>query len=89
MEGKIVKIVSNDYTILSDDKYYVCKPRGKFRNQGITPLVGDNVTFNEDDLVIESVKERRNSLIRPYVSNIDQVFVITSTKHPDIDLIII
>lgn len=86
MEGKIVKIVSNDYTILSDDKYYVCKPRGKFRNQGITPLVGDNVTFNEDDLVIESVKERRNSLIRPYVSNIDQVFVITSTKHPDIDL---
>ena len=86
MEGKIVKIVSNDYTILSDDKYYVCKPRGKFRNQGITPLVGDNVTFNENDLVIESVKERRNSLIRPYVSNIDQVFVITSTKHPDIDL---
>ena len=86
MEGKIVKIVSNDYTILSDDKYYVCKPRGKFRNQGITPLVGDNVIFNETDLVIESVKERRNSLIRPYVSNIDQVFVITSTKHPDIDL---
>lgn len=86
MEGKIVKIVSNDYTILSDDKYYVCKPRGKFRNQGITPLVGDNVTFNETDLVIESVKNRTNSLIRPYVSNIDQVFVITSTKHPDIDL---
>ena len=86
MEGKIVKIVSNDYTILSDNKYYVCKPRGKFRNQGITPLVGDNVIFNETDLVIESVKDRYNSLIRPYVANIDQVFVITSTKHPDIDL---
>lgn len=86
MEGKIVKIVSNDYTILSNDRYYVCKPRGKFRNQGITPLVGDNVVFNEFDMVIESVKDRTNSLIRPYVANIDQVFVITSTKHPNIDL---
>ena len=86
MEGKIVKIVSNDYTILSNDRYYVCKPRGKFRNQGITPLVGDNVVFNEFDMVIESVKDRTNSLIRPYVANIDQVFVITSTKHPSIDL---
>ena len=86
MEGKIVKIVSNDYTVLSNDKYYICKPRGKFRNQGITPLVGDNVVFNETDMVIEEVKDRFNSLIRPYVSNIDQVFVITSTKHPDIDL---
>ena len=86
MEGKIVKIVSNDYTVLSNDKYYVCKPRGKFRNFGITPLVGDNVVFNETDMVIEEVKDRFNSLIRPYVSNIDQVFVITSTKHPDIDL---
>ncbi len=86
MEGKIVKIVSNDYTVLSNDKYYVCKPRGKFRNLGITPLVGDNVVFNEFDMVIESVKDRFNSLIRPYVANIDQVFVITSTKHPDIDL---
>ncbi len=86
MEGKIVKIVSNDYTILSNDRYYVCKPRGKFRNQGITPLVGDNVIFNEFDMVIESVNDRTNSLIRPYVANIDQVFVITSTKHPNIDL---
>ena len=86
MEGKIVKIVSNDYTVLSNDKYYICKPRGKFRNLGVTPLVGDNVVFNETDMVIEEVKDRFNSLIRPYVSNIDQVFVITSTKHPDIDL---
>ena len=29
-EGKIVKIVSNDYTV-SSDKIYLCKCRGKFR----------------------------------------------------------
>ncbi|MBR1377116.1 MAG: ribosome small subunit-dependent GTPase A [Bacilli bacterium] len=86
MEGKIVKIISNDYTVLSNNKYYICKARGKFRNIGVTPLVGDNVIFSETDNYILEVKDRINSLIRPYVSNIDQVFVITSTKHPDIDL---
>ena len=86
MEGKIVKIVSNDFTVLCDGKYHVCKARGKFRNIGVTPIVGDNVTINENDSIIEEVHERRNSLIRPYVSNVDQVFVVTSTKHPDIDL---
>ena len=86
MEGKIVKIVSNDFTVLSDGNYYVCKARGKFRNIGVTPIVGDNVTINTNDNIIEDVHERRNSLIRPYVANVDQVFVVTSTKHPDIDL---
>ena len=86
MEGKIVKIVSNDFTVLCDGKYHVCKARGKFRNIGVTPIVGDNVTINEKDSIIEDVHERKNSLIRPYVSNVDQVFVVTSTKHPDIDL---
>ncbi len=84
MQGKIVKILSNDYTVLSDNKKYLCKCRGKFRNMGVTPLVGDNVIFNDN--VIEEILERSNSLIRPYVANIDQVFIITSTKHPDIDL---
>ena len=79
MEGKIVKIVSNDFTVLSNGNYYVCKARGKFRNIGVTPIVGDNVTININDNIIEDVHERRNSLIRPYVSNIEQVFVITST----------
>lgn len=85
-EGKIVKILSNDYTVLSEGNCYTCKCRGKFRNIGLMPLVGDNVIFDDAALVIENVKERHNSLIRPYVSNIDQVFIITSTKHPDIDL---
>ena len=84
-EGKIVKILSNDYTVMSD-KLYICKCRGKFRNIGLTPLVGDNVIFDAKDNVIKEVLERKNSLIRPYVSNVDQVFIVTSTKHPVIDL---
>ena len=38
MIGKIIKQISNDYTVRVDDKLYVCKARGKFRNLGIIPL---------------------------------------------------
>ena len=50
MIGKIVKQVSNDYTVKSD-KLYICKARGKFRNIHVTPLVGDNVEFDPDNKV--------------------------------------
>lgn len=83
MEGLIVRILSNDYTVSAFNKNYICKSRGKFRNQKITPLVGDHVIFNENTNYIMEVLERRNSLIRPPLANIDQVFIIASTKNPD------
>ena len=85
MQGKIIKIISNDYTVLSD-KLYTCKVRGKFRNLKITPLVGDNVIFDKDNKYITDILNRKNELIRPNVSNIDQVFILVSVKNPDLDL---
>ena len=32
----------NDYKVVSGEKEYICKARGKFRKEKITPLVGDN-----------------------------------------------
>ena len=49
MTGVIIKNISNDYTIESDGKQYTCKPRGIFRHQLITPLVGDHVIFDEQN----------------------------------------
>jgi len=83
MEGKIIKIISNDLTVMSNDKLYVCKPRGKFRKDNLTPLVGDIVEFDPKNNYIKEIKQRKNSLIRPSVSNIDQVVIITSVKDPD------
>jgi ribosome biogenesis GTPase len=48
MEGKIVKIISSDFTVSSENFLYTCKARGKFRNQNITPIVGDNVIFENN-----------------------------------------
>lgn len=83
MKGQIIKIISNDYFINSDNKEYICKARGKFRNENITPKVGDYVFFDEEKLVIEKIEKRKNELDRPSVSNIDIAFLITSLKHPD------
>jgi len=83
MIGKIIKQISNDYTVKVDDKLYVCKARGKFRNLNISPLVGDNVIINEENNYILEILERKNELDRPTVSNIDQVVIVTSVKIPD------
>ncbi len=83
MQGRIVKLISNDYTVEANGILLVCKSRGKFRNLHITPLVGDFVVFDEEHHYIMEVLPRNNALIRPPVANIDQVFIITSAKHPD------
>ena len=83
MEGQIVKILSNLYTVNSNGKIYECHSRGKFRNENITPLVGDFVKFDEENNYILEILPRKNSLDRPLVSNVDQGLIVTSLKEPD------
>lgn len=83
MEGQIVKILSNLYTVNSNGKIYECHSRGKFRNENITPLVGDFVKFDEKNNYILEILPRKNSLERPLVSNVDQGLIVTSLKEPD------
>ena len=83
MKGQIVKILSNLYFVNSGNKIYECHSRGKFRNQNITPVVGDYVIFDDKNNYILDILPRKNDLIRPLVANIDQAFIITSVKSPD------
>ncbi len=85
MKGKIIKNISNDYTIISNNNMYICKPRGKFRNDSIKPLVGDIVTFDEINKYILKIEKRKNELIRPSIANIDTAVIVTSVKKPDFD----
>lgn len=83
MEGTIIKLISNDYTVLCNGKTYICKARGKFRNLSISPLVGDRVIIDPENNYILDIKKRKNSLLRPPIANIDQAVIITSLKSPD------
>lgn len=85
VEGTIVKSLSGFYTVTSDEGIFICKGRGVFRNQKITPLVGDEILFNKIDdntgYIIE-IKQRENELIRPPIANVSQAVVVMSAIEP-------
>lgn len=86
MNGKIIKQISNDYTVDIDGNLYVCKARGKFRNIHITPMVGDNVIIDPNNNYILEIEKRKNSLIRPVIANVDQAVIVMSTTIPSFSL---
>ncbi len=86
MEGQIVKIISNLYTVKINNELYLCSARGKFRNDKISPIVGDIVKINEEEKQIKEIKPRRNELKRPVIANVDMALIITSVKKPDLSL---
>lgn len=85
MTGTIIKNISNSYTIIANNQKYICTPCGKLRNQKKTPLVGDHVTFDENNNYILDIHKRKNELIRPTIANIDQAIIVTSVKKPNFD----
>lgn len=86
-EGRIIKALSGFYYVkTAEHQVYQCRGRGVFRNQNITPLVGDFVDFEYDDSnegYIMNIKSRSNELVRPPISNITQAIIVTSAKAPD------
>ncbi len=89
MKGQIVKIISNLYTVNCNGILYDCNSRGKFRKDNIIPVVGDYVTIDEKNRYILEVEKRKNRLIRPMVSNVDQGLIVTSVKIPDFSPILL
>ena len=84
MQGKIIKQISNDYTVeLNNHEKIICKPRGKFRNMHISPLVGDIVDVDYDNKYILDILPRNNELVRPAIVNVDQAVIIASCHIPN------
>lgn len=89
--GKVVKGVGGLYE--TDVVDGGVKTRITSRAKGILKrdeekvLVGDNVTITVDDsidggVVISEVQERKNSLIRPPLANLDYIFIVFAAKKP-------
>ncbi len=79
--GKIININKDLYTVMVNDSVFPCYVRGKLR--GVKLTVGDDVIISSDTLTIEEVKPRKNSLVRPLISNIDKLFIVISTHIPE------
>ncbi|MCR5799272.1 MAG: ribosome small subunit-dependent GTPase A [Lachnospiraceae bacterium] len=95
MHGKIVKGIAGFYYVhVSDDTHkdaqniYECKAKGVFRKNHEKPLVGDDCemdVIDEDSKTgnIVRILDRKNSIIRPNVANVDQALVIFASVKPE------
>lgn len=87
-EGRIQKALSGFYYVDTGTEILTCRARGKFRKEGISPLVGDRVSVRElggGEGFVEAILPRRNAFTRPAVANIDQLVIIGSGAIPRTD----
>lgn len=87
-EGRIKKALSGFYYVESNGEVLQCRARGKFRKEGISPLVGDWVEVRElgnCEGYVEAIKPRKNAFLRPAVANVDQIVIIASEAIPKTD----
>ena len=86
--GRIEKALSGFYYVRVDDELLQCRARGKFRRDGMSPLVGDWVEvrlLGGGEGFVESIEPRKNVFTRPSAANIDQLVIIASGAIPVTD----
>lgn len=90
IQGVITKGVGGFYYVRTSDEIIECRARGNFREEKITPLVGDNVIIRiskEDNTgYIDEICKRKTELSRPAVANITQAIIVMSIEEPNINL---
>lgn len=86
--GRIRKALSGFYYVDMDGRTVTCRARGKFRQEGRSPLVGDWVEVKEtgeEEGVVWEIEPRRNAFDRPAAANVDQLVVVASLAVPVTD----
>ena len=86
MQGRILKGIGGFYEVETQEGMITCKARGRFRKDGDTPMVGDLV--ETDKGLLMEILPRKNALIRPPVSNLDQLVIVLSASRPKPDLLL-
>lgn len=92
MQGRILKATGGFYYVWSDGILYECRARGLFRKNGMVPLVGDWVEIEETGSqtgYVTRILPRKNSLTRPPLANLDQLFLVISILDPKPNLLVL
>lgn len=84
MIGRIVRSLSGFYEVQTETGLVTCKARGHFRKEGITPLTGDRteITVTGRKGMLEKILPRKNSFVRPAVSNLDGLVIFAANVNP-------
>ena len=84
-KGRIVKALSGFYYVDTPSGQITCRARGKLRQEGQSPLVGDWVEVRETEPgygMVWEILPRKNAFDRPSVANIDQLVIVASCAVP-------
>lgn len=85
IKGLILESLGGLYTVEAEDGEIIrCKARGIFRKDGLSPCAGDRCVIEND--VISQIEERKNSIIRPPLANLDLMIFVVSTCEPSPDV---
>ena len=87
-EGTIIRALSGFYYVQCGNDLIACRARGRFRKDGLSPLVGDRVVTDvlEDGTgTVAELLPRRNAFGRPAVANVDLLVMILSEAIPVTD----
>lgn len=87
MRGRIKKALSGFYYVDTGEGIVTCRARGRFRKEGVSPLVGDmvEITVSGTEGMVDAIEPRRNVFARPAVANIDQLVIVASNAIPRTD----
>lgn len=94
MQGLVIANIADLYEIKTNEKVYEASARGKLKNEGISPVVGDNVEITITDeknniARIDKIKERKVYIKRPKLANISKLILVVSSKDPKPDLLML
>ena len=85
-QNRIVKALSGFYYVQTPDGIVECRARGRFRKEGVTPLVGDLVQISRETNgkgTVDAILPRRNFFVRPALANVDVLVVLASCAIPE------
>ena len=82
--GRILRSISGFYDVQTPAGLVSCRARGILRKDGNTPLTGDmvEITVEKGKGMVERILPRKNSFVRPAVSNIDGLVVFAANVNP-------
>lgn len=82
--GRIIRSISGFYDVQIPGEVITCRARGILRKEGNSPLTGDMVQISVErgKGMVESILPRKNSFVRPAVSNIDALVVFAANVNP-------
>lgn len=93
--GRVLRRHAGGYLVHCDDLSvtFQCPVRARLKKEGVSVVTGDLVELDEVEIpagpnergagVIAARHPRRNLLTRPYLANLDQVFIVQAMHQPE------